>query len=195
MPTKLGVKRLQIELANLTKDPVFGIVATPKPSNIFEWHFIIAGPKDTPYFGLFLFNTILSFFKIFLFDFRRTISWFILLFKEILGCIFYQNNLGVLKFPQNYPFAGPEIQMFTPSGRFETNTPICTSMSNFHPESWSTTWSVSSILVGLVSFMAEESHGVGSMSASDAERRKLAAQSIHFNQKNPVFNQLFASPT
>ncbi|KAH7821931.1 putative ubiquitin-conjugating enzyme e2 j2 [Monocercomonoides exilis] len=157
MPTKLGVKRLQIELANLTKDPVFGIVATPKPSNIFEWHFIIAGPKDTPYFG--------------------------------------GQYHGVLKFPQNYPFAGPEIQMFTPSGRFETNTPICTSMSNFHPESWSTTWSVSSILVGLVSFMAEESHGVGSMSASDAERRKLAAQSIHFNQKNPVFNQLFASPT
>jgi len=46
-----------------------------------------------------------------------------------------------------------EIQMYTPSGRFEPNKAICMSMSNYHPETWNPLWSVSSILRGLLSFM------------------------------------------
>ena len=43
---------------------------------------------------------------------------------------------GTLTFPSEYPMKPPSIKMITPNGRFETNTPICMSMSDFHPESW-----------------------------------------------------------
>jgi ubiquitin-conjugating enzyme E2 J2 len=80
---------------------------------------------------------------------------------------------GVLRFPSEYPmkvrlprcslwFAAdcrclpeqpPAVLMLTPSGRFEINKKICMSMSDFHPETWNPMWSVSTILVGLLSFM------------------------------------------
>ena len=36
---------------------------------------------------------------------------------------------GVLKFPCEYPHKAPSVLMYTPSGRFQTNTRICMSMS------------------------------------------------------------------
>ena len=44
----------------------------------------------------------------------------------------------------------PAIYMMTPSGRFDTTKKLCLSLSDFHPESWSPAWNVSSILVGSV---------------------------------------------
>ena len=41
------------------------------------------------------------------------------------------------------------------SGRFETGRRLCLSMSDFHPESWVPTWSVATILNGVLSFMLE----------------------------------------
>lgn len=51
----MGIKRLQVELQSLSKNPTPGVVAVPLPSNIFEWHYIVAGPKDTPYQGFYHF--------------------------------------------------------------------------------------------------------------------------------------------
>ena len=42
--------------------------------------------------------------------------------------------LGKLIFPPEYPMKGPSIYMMTPSGRFQINTKLCMSMSDFHPE-------------------------------------------------------------
>ena len=51
-----------------------------------------------------------------------------------------------------------------PSGRFETNTRLCLSMSDYHPESWNPSWSVETLLVGLQSFMYEENNtAIGSV--------------------------------
>jgi len=41
---------------------------------------------------------------------------------------------GMLAFPKEYPHQPPSILMMTPSGRFEVNTRLCLSMSDFHPE-------------------------------------------------------------
>lgn len=38
-------------------------------------------------------------------------------------------------------------------GRFQTNTRLCFSFSDFHPKEWNPSWQVSTILVGLLSFM------------------------------------------
>ncbi|KNC51485.1 ubiquitin carrier protein E2 34 [Thecamonas trahens ATCC 50062] len=81
--------------------------------------------------------------------------------------------------------------MITPSGRFQVNSRLCLSMSDFHPESWNPLWSVSSILSGLLSFMVEETPTHGSVSRSPADRRRLAARSMTFNRKDPVFVETF----
>jgi ubiquitin-conjugating enzyme E2 J2 len=41
---------------------------------------------------------------------------------------------GKVVFPPQYPFKPPSIQMCTPNGRFKTDTRLCLSMSDFHPE-------------------------------------------------------------
>ena len=81
--------------------------------------------------------------------------------------------------------------LFTPNGRFQVNTKICLSNSDFHPESWSPFWSVNNLLTGFVSFMTEESHGLGSISSTSYHRKLLAKQSLTFNCKNIQFKKLF----
>lgn len=84
---------------------------------------------------------------------------------------------GILTFPPDYPFNPPGIRMLTPSGRFQTNTRLCLSISDFHPKSFNPAWSVSTILVGLMSFMTSEEMTTGSIRASESERKLLAQMS------------------
>ena len=112
---------------------------------MLEWHFVIKGPKDTPYDG--------------------------------------GRYHGKLVFPSDYPYKPPAIMMLTPNGRFATNTRLCLSMSDFHPETWVPAWSVASILNGVLSFMLEATPTVGSVEASEAERRRLALASHAWNRK------------
>jgi len=43
---------------------------------------------------------------------------------------------GKVMFPPTYPFKPPGITMITPNGRFATNTKLCLSMTDYHPETW-----------------------------------------------------------
>jgi ubiquitin-conjugating enzyme E2 J1 len=84
---------------------------------------------------------------------------------------------GRILMPAEYPFKPPAFVMLTPSGRFETGTRICLSISSFHPESWQPSWSVRSALVALVAFMQTPGGGaVGSIEAPAGARRALAAE-------------------
>lgn len=84
-------------------------------------------------------------------------------------------------FPPDYPFAPPAIRMHTPSGRFQPSTRLCLSISDFHPKSFNPAWSVSTILIGLMSFMTSEEMTTGSIGGSDSERRWYAARSRWWN--------------
>ncbi|KAK4177242.1 putative ubiquitin-conjugating enzyme E2 6 [Triangularia setosa] len=88
---------------------------------------------------------------------------------------------GTLIFPPNYPFAPPAIRMHTPSGRFQPSSRLCLSISDFHPRSFNPAWEVSTILIGLLSFMTSEEMTTGSVSATEAERRMYAARSRWWN--------------
>ncbi|KAJ2244187.1 Ubiquitin-conjugating enzyme E2 6, partial [Coemansia sp. RSA 454] len=99
---------------------------------------------------------------------------------------------GRLMFPKDYPFKPPSIQMLTPNGRFEVNKDICTSMSSFHPESWNPSWSVATIIMGLLSMMTGDERMTGGMNASDDERKRLAQASKAFNQSSVPFKNAFS---
>mmetsp|Transcript_10730 Transcript_10730/g.13374 ORF Transcript_10730/g.13374 Transcript_10730/m.13374 type:complete len:219 (+) Transcript_10730:40-696(+) len=119
--------------------------------------------------------------------------WHFVLFGDCFKDTPYDSGYyhGCLKFPNNYPYKPPSIYMFTPNGRFQINTKICTTNSDFHPESWSPFWSVSNIIMGIISIMSEESNGIGALKLSDNERKILAKNSLIFNSKNTQFKQLF----
>ena len=55
---------------------------------------------------------------------------------------------GKLVFPSEFPFKPPSIFMTTPNGRFKTDTRLCLSISDYHPDTWNPAWSVSTILTG-----------------------------------------------
>lgn len=64
-------------------------------------------------------------------------------------------------------------------------------MSDFHPETWSPTWSVGNILTGLLSFMNSDEMTTGGMIATSCERKTLASASRSFNAEDRVFRELF----
>jgi len=98
---------------------------------------------------------------------------------------------GKLIFPAEYPFKPPSILMLTPNGRFQINSRLCLSISDFHPDTWNPAWSVATILTGLLSFMLENTATFGSIETSDFEKRALARASLSYNLKSKTFRDLF----
>eukprot|EP00929_Paragymnodinium_shiwhaense_P102989 TRINITY_DN66259_c0_g1_i1.p1 TRINITY_DN66259_c0_g1~~TRINITY_DN66259_c0_g1_i1.p1 ORF type:complete len:627 (-),score=113.67 TRINITY_DN66259_c0_g1_i1:364-2181(-) len=100
---------------------------------------------------------------------------------------------GKLKFPESYPLAPPAVEMCTPNGRFQLNTRICLSVSDFHPESWKPAWGFATVLDGLVTFLCEDTPTVGSVDPppSAEERRRLAQASAEWNRQNDDFRFVF----
>ena len=105
----------------------------------------------------------------------------------------FENGIyhGQLKFPTEYPFKPPSIFMVTPTGRFKCNTRLCLSMTDYHPNTWNPTWSVSTILTGLLSFMLEKNPTMGSIETPDYKKKQLAKQSWSFNLNDKTFCKLF----
>uniref|UniRef100_A0A915E996 Ubiquitin-conjugating enzyme E2 J2 n=1 Tax=Ditylenchus dipsaci TaxID=166011 RepID=A0A915E996_9BILA len=98
---------------------------------------------------------------------------------------------GKLIFPADFPFRPPSIYMITPSGRFQINTRLCLSISDFHPDTWNPSWTVSTIMMGLISFMNETAPTLGSLSTSDDEKRVLAKRSRDYNLRDKLFCEIF----
>ncbi|XP_058082065.1 ubiquitin-conjugating enzyme E2 32 [Magnolia sinica] len=85
---------------------------------------------------------------------------------------------GRIQLPAEYPFQPPAFMLLTPNGRFETQTKICLSISNHHPEHWQPSWSVRTALVALIAFMPTNPDGaLGSLDYKKEERRVLAIKS------------------
>jgi len=98
---------------------------------------------------------------------------------------------GKLRFPDDFPFKPPAIYMLTPNGRFETDRRLCLSISDFHPESWVPTWSVATILNGVLSFMLETAPTTGSVDTDLPTKLRYRDAAAAFNDRDPVFCKLF----
>jgi ubiquitin-conjugating enzyme E2 J2 len=89
---------------------------------------------------------------------------------------------GHLRFPATFPYAAPSITITTPSGRFVTNSVICTTFTNLHPEEWNPAWTVETILMGFLSYMTGKESGAGALRHfSDDDKRKFASLSKRWN--------------
>mmetsp|Transcript_22990 Transcript_22990/g.45870 ORF Transcript_22990/g.45870 Transcript_22990/m.45870 type:complete len:349 (+) Transcript_22990:246-1292(+) len=85
---------------------------------------------------------------------------------------------GLILLPPTYPLSPPNIMFTSPSGRFETNTKICLSISAYHPEHWQPAWGIRLILEAIRSFMTTPGEGaIGAIDCSKEERRRLAKDS------------------
>jgi len=98
---------------------------------------------------------------------------------------------GKIVFPPSYPYAPPGIHIMTPNGCFDTSVKVCLTMSDYHPETWNPLWSVSSILTGLVSHMADPKATMLTVANSDETKRRYARASHKFNLRDPLFKELF----
>ena len=140
---KAAIRRLMTDLEELNNSPVASVSATPLDTDIFEWH-----------------------------------------------CNF--NNQGIiyhliLFFPDNYPYKSPSAEFMPPGFRFNSGatkqgkkgTQICLSIfsdfEHFHTEwageksvGWSPGYTIQTVLMNLVAFMADES--------SNASYNKTLAQ-------------------
>ena len=98
---------------------------------------------------------------------------------------------GLLRLHENYPFHAPKLFFYTPNGRFETNTPICTSFTDYHQENWSSAWNVRSLILATISFMHASEPSFGCRKDPVNVRRALAAGSMGHNLKSPEFVRMF----
>jgi len=70
--------------------------------------------------------------------------------------------------------------MLTPNGRFELNTKICISFTNYHEESWQPAWGVRTAILGLQGLFplkGKAALGVGGLESPISDRKRLAVLS------------------
>lgn len=109
--------------------------------------------------------------------------------EERTSLLGYERGLyhGALLFTPNFPYEPPDIMFFTPSGRFDCNVKICSSISQYHKEHWQPTYNVSFILQSLREFMRlEDEEGIGTLHKECVSRKQklvYAEQSWEFHCK------------
>lgn len=95
----------------------------------------------------------------------------------------YEGGLyhGRFVFPSTYPFKAPDFYMLTENGRFKTNTKICLSNTNYHPESWNPMWDSRTMIIALRVYMLAEGEGsLGALCYTAEERKKMAIRSLEY---------------
>ena len=100
---------------------------------------------------------------------------------------------GKILLDSNYPIKPPDFIFLTPNGRFETNRKICTSFSGFHPEMYSSTWNIQSLMQGVISFMTDtkDIQGIGSIESTDDIKIDFAKKSNEWNKNNELYKYIF----
>lgn len=103
--------------------------------------------------------------------------------------------MGKILLPKDYPVSPVDCLMLTPSGRFQINNKICLTNTGFHPESWSTTWTLEKMLVGFISVWTstdkDDTHGLSHINESDMDKRKYAKNSVKYNLSH--YDKIFKS--
>jgi ubiquitin-protein ligase len=118
--------------------------------------------------------------------------WYFLIYDLIETPFEKGMYFGKILLDTNYPIKPPDFVFLTPNGRFETNRKICTSFSGFHPEMYSSTWNIQSLMQGVISFMTDtkDIQGIGSLNTTDEIKKQFAEKSINWNNNNTLYNKI-----
>ena len=93
--------------------------------------------------------------------------------------------IGKLLFGKNYPDSSIDVEMLTPSGRFDINKKICLSNTNYHPEEKTVLWNGKTFLTGFLSIMNDSKEkGLNHIHKPADECKILAKESFDYNVKN-----------
>jgi hypothetical protein len=98
-----------------------------------------------------------------------------------------------IQLPPTYPFDPPDFLIMTPNGRFMTKKKLCISFSSFHPETWSPSYNLTTLLVSFISFFAEEkSNAIGAMHTNREVKKRFAEESVAWNQLHVYKNTKYS---
>lgn len=152
--SRITQNRIMKEIELLQTKPNEFFDAVPEEGNIFNWYFLIRGPKE-------MHNQE----------------------GKLVPCPYADGfYIGNLILPIEYPFKPPDFIMLTPSGRYDIGLKICLSFTGFHPDEWDSTWNIPSMLSGFISNMlADEEQGKNMKVESFGNRVVYAKQSHPFN--------------
>ena len=91
----------------------------------------------------------------------------------------YENGLyhGYFDIPNDYPFSPPNIYFFNESGRYQPNIKLCLTITTYHKEEWSPAWTIRTMTQAMCSYFIVDDSGIGSITKSLAERKKMAIES------------------
>ncbi|KAF9603956.1 hypothetical protein IFM89_039295 [Coptis chinensis] len=97
----------------------------------------------------------------------------------VMNCRGFVGSTGKTKWLQRHLMLRLNALQLWPNGRFETQTKICLSISNYHPHFiWQPSWSVRTAFVALIAFMPTNPNGaLGSLDYKKEERRCLVIKS------------------
>ncbi len=118
-------------------------------------------------------------------DEKNPLIWYFLLVGQ-KGTQYHGGHyIGEIHHSPQYPAKPPDYYMRTPSGRYEINKKICLTNSSYHSGDWSPTWNIHSILIAFYSiWLDDKEHGISHIVRSKEERKRLAEESIEYNQTN-----------
>lgn len=68
---------------------------------------------------------------------------------------------GQIILPFEYPFKPPDIIFSNKNGRFEVNTKICLTITQYHTEEWNSAWTIRTMLEAVISLFNERVMGHG----------------------------------
>jgi ubiquitin-conjugating enzyme E2 J2 len=86
--------------------------------------------------------------------------------------------------PKDHPFSAPDFYMITPNGRFGTSVKICTTFSSFHPETWTPSYTLTTLLVSFISFFVEDQAAAGAVHTTTAQKKEFAVASTSWNKSH-----------
>ncbi|CAD8118531.1 unnamed protein product [Paramecium sonneborni] len=81
---------------------------------------------------------------------------------------------GKIELPVDYPIKPPNIFFLTPNGRFEVKTKICLNITKFHPENWNPSWTIRTMIEGIIQHFHVKDFAVGSIQYTSNQIKSLA---------------------
>lgn len=93
---------------------------------------------------------------------------------------------GKVVCPQDYPARPPYITVLTPNGNFEAGEKVCLSITDYHPESWNPAWTVTHVIIGMISFWLSGEETAGSTYYESEEEKTKMCLKYAFESRRSV---------